>query len=665
MTLNTSSTFWRKLGLYVLTPIGALLLWNYLAGQIFLQIYSGNSDDASLITLYQYYYYYGSNHDVQKWLVLACILSAVFVGLMLKLVYTASRRSLYGEARFATDKEVKRSGLQGEDGIIVGKYKKKYLMFSGTQHVILSAPTRSGKGVGIVIPNLLNWPDSVVVLDIKKENWDYTSGFRAKYGQDCYIFDPVATNYRTHRYNPLSYISTDPNFRIDDVQKIANMFFPDVPGTDVIWTATPRSLFLGVVLFLLESPGKVVTLGQVLRETLVDGDASEYFKRSIAERASSGNPLSMTCVNALNSYCSIASDNTRSGVMTSFRSRLELWANPIVDAATSANDFDLGAVRKRRMSIYIGATPDNLDRLGPLINLLFQQLIDQNTRKLPHQDKDIKYKCLLLMDEFTAIGKIPILAKGISFIAGYWLRMMPIIQSPAQTVEVYGEAAAETFTTNHALQIIYPPKASELKTARDISEWLGYETVDGVSVSKSRHFGKKEPTESISDQRRALLLPQEITSLPEDVQLVVAERILPIVAHKIKYYADDIFIDRLKEVSPTLRKLGSKLPTQNQLESVAHSGELAADVHLLDMESHAHSVAASMAILFASTTTPPIAVTQRDATPSDIESMATRALQGFAVDFSGITPPKVGTLDVAALEAYADAHCEAAGIPTN
>ena len=93
-----------------------------------------------------------------------------------------------------------------------------------------------------------------MVLDIKQENWNLTSGYRQKYGQECYLFNPAATDYRTHRYNPLSYINTDQNFRIDDVQKIANMLFPDQAGTDVIWTATPRSFFLGVVLYLWKPP---------------------------------------------------------------------------------------------------------------------------------------------------------------------------------------------------------------------------------------------------------------------------------------------------------------------------------------------------------------------------------------------------------------------------
>lgn len=372
-----------------------------------------------------------------------------------------------------------------------------------------------------------------MVLDIKRENWDITSGYRRKYGQRCYLFNPGASDGRTHRYNPLGYISEDPGKRIDDIQKIANMIFPDVQGTDPIWTATPRSLFLGVVLFLLESPGKPVTLGQVLRETLTDGDGKDYFDKAAKDRRDCGKGLSGACVRGLQSYTSIASENTRSGIMTSFRSRLELWMNPAIDAATSDNDFDLRDLRKRKMSIFIGITPDNLERMAPLINLFFQQLVDLNTRELPSQNPDLKYTCLLLMDEFTSMGKVNILSKGISFIAGYGLRMMPIIQSPAQLTDVYGREAAETFRTNHALNIVFPPKASETESARDISEWLGYTTTKSASKSRNTEiFKRRNSSESVSDQRRALLLPQEITSLGEDAELIVLENVLPIQAKR-------------------------------------------------------------------------------------------------------------------------------------
>src|SRR5699024_3176898 len=136
-------------------------------------------------------------------------------------------RSLYGDARWASTQEIKDAGLLGNSGILVGERKGKYLMLDGNQHVMLSAPTRSGKGVSVVIPNCLHWPDSMVVLDIKQENWDITSGFRAKHGQKCYLFNPAAVDYRSHRWNPLGYISDDPAFRIDDIQKIAHFIFPD------------------------------------------------------------------------------------------------------------------------------------------------------------------------------------------------------------------------------------------------------------------------------------------------------------------------------------------------------------------------------------------------------------------------------------------------------
>ena len=665
MTLNISDNSWAKAGL----AIGGLLLvvglWAYLAGGIFMLAYDRKFEEATPLTLYQYWYHYGADTQVQKWLYIASGISLAVLLAPGLLFFAPAKQSLFGDARFAKKSEITKAGLFGEKGIIVGKLGGRYLMFEGQQHAIISAPTRSGKGVGIVIPNLLNWPESVVILDIKQENWDITSAYRRKYGQECYLFNPAAVDYRTHRYNPLSYISEDPNFRIDDVQKIGNMLFPDQPGTDVIWTATPRSLFLGVCLYLLETPGKPVTLGQVLRETLVNGDGSAYFAKIINDRAAAGNPLSGACVRGLNTYISIAAENTRSGIIGGFRSRLELWMNPLVDAATSANDFDLRDVRKKRMSIYLGVTPDNLERMAPLLNLFFQQLIDLNTRELPNQNKAIKYTCMLLMDEFTAIGKIPILSKGISYIAGYWLRMMPIIQSPAQLVEVYGKDAAQTFQTNHALQIIYPPKASETQTARDISEWLGYQTVKGISVSKSKSiFGKKTPSESASDQRRALMLPQEITSLGKTRELVVMEDVPPILANKVLYFKDPAFVDRLKAVSARLHALGSKVPTKKQLDDAIEAGELGAPVPKIDLEAHEREMGGELPVTVVA---PPqggteVVTVERPVTPDDVPNLAKLSLANFAVDFSAVEKPAVGELDEAALHAYADSLCQQAGI---
>jgi type IV secretion system protein VirD4 len=665
MTPNISENSWAKAGLIIALVLVVIGVWAYLAGGIFLMAYNHQFEEATPLTLYQYWYYYGAEKQVQTWLYIASGVSLFVILSPAALLFAPAKRSLFGDARFATRNEIKKAGLLESKGIIVGLYMNAYLMFSGSQHVIMSAPTRSGKGVGIVIPNLLTWPDSMVVLDIKQENHAITSGFRTRHGQPCYLFNPGATDYRTHRYNPLAYISDDPNFRIDDVQKIGNMLFPDQPGTDVIWTATPRSLFLGVVLYLIETPGKLVTFGQVLRESLADGDGAAHFATIINERANAGNPLSGACVRALNTFISISAENTRGGIIGGFRSRLELWMNPLVDAATSANDFDLREIRKRRMTIYLGVTPDNLERMAPLLNLFFQQLIDLNTRELPERNPALKYQCLLLPDEFTAMGKIQVLSKGISYIAAYGLRMLPIIQSPSQVVEIYGEHAAQTFTTNHALQVIFPPKASETKTAKDISEWLGYQTVKGVSESKTKGwFTKRTPSENTSDARRALLLPQEITSLGKTKEIVVVEDCPPILAKKIRYYNDHVFMDRLKSISPSLAAFGKKLPKEKQLKDIIMAGELAANVPRIDMDAHNRLTGdmGPVTVSMPKTVGTKKEIIERPITADDIPQLAKMNLADFVMDFSAVERPPAGELAEVALLAYADNLCRQAGI---
>lgn len=628
-------SFWAKTGLIFLCLLLAVFAWVYLTGGILLAFLGQDFNQASPLTAYEYWYHYSNDSYITDRLGWSASISALLLILPAIALMMPASRSLYGDARFAKSSEVKKSGLLDGEGVIVGKFNDKYLQLKGQLHVILSAPTRSGKGVGVVIPNLLAWKSSVVVLDIKQENWDITSGFRQKHGQKCFLFNPLATDYRTHKYNPLSYISSNPDFRINDIQKIGNMLFPDKPNTDVIWTATPRSFFLGVVLFLIETGGKL-TLGQVLRETLNGGDGSKYFKQAIIERAENGQPLSGECVRALNTYISIASENTRAGVITGFRSQLELWMNPIVDEATSGNDFDLTRLRKDKISIYVGVTPDNLERVAPLLNLFFQQLIDLNTRELPSQDKEIKHDCLLLMDEFTAIGKVGVLSKGISYIAGYGLRMLPIIQSPSQLVDVYGREAADTFTVNHALNIVFPPKATETQAARDISEWLGYETVKGVSTSKTKSiFEKRSPSENISDQRRALLLPQEITSLGADKAIVALENTPPIMAKKIRYFNDPIFVNRLKSVSKTLSAL-SFSQAKKQLISVIESGELAAPVPTLKLSGNSADSVIDISHFKEDLTD----TVERDITAEDIPALASKTLADFSITFPTLDIPQ-------------------------
>lgn len=538
-------------------------------------------------TWWAYWTYYGSDPAVGKRLDVSMICAAVVsYGAPIALAIAANReiRALHGAARFATAEEVERSGLLGAKGIVIGKYKGRFLLFDGQQFVILMAPTRSGKGVSTVIPNLLSWNESVVVLDVKLENYDITAGYRAKFGQEVYLFNPFSESFRTARYNPLGYVR-DGDFRVADLTAIGEVFYPS-GGKDSFFDDQARNLFVGLGLYLCETPDLPRTIGEMLRQSSGGGlPIKEYLEGIIEGREEAGNPLSAECCDALFRFVN-TSDNTRTSILASFNAPLGIWSNPIVDAATSENDFDLRDVRRRRMSIYIGITPDYLPVAGRLVNLFFSQLINLNTKVLPQADSTLKYTCLMVMDEFTAMGTVSMIAKAISYQAGYGLRLLIIVQSPAQLEDDpprgYGRQGARNIITNCAAQVLFAPR--EQQDAEAYSKMLGDETVK--SKSTSRQLDKSQRSESVSDQRRALLLPQEIKEIGQWKQIVIMENMKPILCDKIRYFDDAVFLDRLKSVSPSLAQLGKKKPKKKDLDRAIQGAELAPLPPLLDMDKH-------------------------------------------------------------------------------
>ncbi|MEK6383367.1 MAG: type IV secretory system conjugative DNA transfer family protein [Paraburkholderia tropica] len=436
--------------------------------------------------------------------------------------------------------------------LVVGVWRGRYLRFTGQQFVLLAAPARSGKGVGIVVPNLLSYPDSVVVLDIKQENFNLTAGFRCAHGHEVYLFNPFAEDGRTHRYNPLSAIS-DGVFRVGDILAIGYALYP-VGGHDDFWKDQARNLFLGIVLLLCEwhdarrvgnteVPDYPVTMGEVLRQSSGNGmPVKAYLQQALLQNR---RMLSGACVDALNRFLA-NDDKVLASILGTFNAPLTIWANPIVDAATSANDFDLRNVRRRRMSVYVGITPDHLTEAALLVNLVFSQLVNLNTRQLPQSDPELKVQCLLLMDEFTSVGKIHIIARAVAYMAGYNLRLLSIVQSVSQLESVYGRVDARTFVTNHAMQIIYAPR--EQKDANEYSEMLGTFTDRSRSVSRSNALfgGRGGSSESFSEQRRPLLLPQELKELGRDKEIILLENTKPILAERICYWRDPAFTSRLR-----------------------------------------------------------------------------------------------------------------------
>jgi len=578
--------------LAIFLAVVGFFITKYLAGILYYLANKTNPFPEVNLTTWGYYWdLYAHNVPAQKKKLQGALIAALFITFVLPALVIASlfnkKQSLHGDARFATTKEIQKSGLMGNKGILVGKYHNKYLLLGGQQFVLLAAPTRSGKGVAIVIPNLLNYSDSVVVLDLKLENFLLTSKFRAKNGQKVYLFSPFSEDLKSHKWNPFDTVSHDENFRVGEILAIGRSFYP-VTGdakTD-FWNDNANNLFLGLALYLFETEDLPVTMGEVLRQSSGKGKPIQDHIRSIIdERAQSDKPLSDTCLDALNRFLS-SPDNTLGNIISTFTSPLTIFANPIVDAATSSSDFKLEDVRRQRMSIYFGVQPNRLGDAKNLINLFYSLLIDVNLKTLPQQDSSLKYQCLVVNDEATAVGKVAKIADANSFIAGYNIRLLTIIQSIGQLEDVY-KTQTRGLVTNHALQIVYPPR--EQRDANEYSEMLGYFTFKAKSKGQSRSMAWGQGgsnSENESDQRRALMLPQELKELSQDKEIIFMENTKPIMCEKAKYFNDSAFVDRLKSVSPSMKAIKG-FPTHKQLEKIAFEDlELSIPIPDLDVKLH-------------------------------------------------------------------------------
>jgi len=444
--------------------------------------------------------------------------------------------SLHGDAKWAGEKDIKSAGLRSKTGLLMGKDNRGFLVAPGYQHALLFAPTGSGKGVGFAIPNLLFWDESCFVHDIKLENFEITSGFRREVlKQDVFLWAPADPDGRTHCYNPLDWISKKPGQMVDDVQKIANLILPE----QEFWNNEARSLFVGVTLYLLAVPDKVKSFGEVVR-TLRSDDVVYNLAVVLDTLGKKIHPVS---------YMNIAAflqkaDKERSGVVSTLNSGLELWANPLIDTATASSDFNVQEMKKRRTTVFVGLTPDNIQRLQPLLQVFYQQATEFLVRKIPDK-KEEPYGVLFMMDEFPTLGEMKQFHAGIAYFRGYNVRLFLIVQDTQQLKGIYEEHGMNTFLSNSTYRITFA--ANNVETANLISQLIGNKTVKQKSINKPKYLDLNPATRTIheSEIQRALLLPQEVIGLARDEQIILIESTPPIKTKKIFYYNESFFKRRL------------------------------------------------------------------------------------------------------------------------
>lgn len=444
--------------------------------------------------------------------------------------------------------------------VATGRYKGKLLKFRGQQFVCLAAPTRSGKGVGIIIPNLVNYRDSIVCNDIKLENFRKTAGFRASQGQDVFLFSPDGyaldevidrpkMKLRSHGWNAMSYIRRESIYRVGDILNIAAIFYPITGDRNDIWNELAGKLFKGFCLFMLDNERVnkkyPVSFPQLLKLTSPDGGLVAWMKQQIDI-----NIISEECKDEFYAFMA-APEETRGSILSNLVSPLAIFSDAVCAAATSRDDFDLREIRRKRMSIYLGVRPTNIKKFAKLLNLFWSQLIGENTQVEPDDDPTLKYQCLMVMDEFTSLGRVDIIRHSVGYTASYNMRFLIVYQTDSQLNEVtnYGREGAKTLKDNMAVKLIYPPKEVDEFT-RSVSETLGYKTVK--SFNKSRTRGKAGVTQTETPQRRALMYPQEIVELGFEMykgvglkQIILMENMRPFIADKIIYFDDPAFLSRV------------------------------------------------------------------------------------------------------------------------
>jgi type IV secretion system protein VirD4 len=459
----------------------------------------------------------------------------------------------YGSSRWATKAEVEEAALFGAAGVFLGRLGSRYLRHDGPEHVMAFAPTRSGKGVGLVIPTLLSWTGSAVIHDIKGENWQLTAGWRAKFSH-CLLFNP--TDSRSARYNPLLEVRKGPD-EVRDVQNIADILVDPEGALErrSHWEKTSHSLLVGAILHVLYAEGEK-TLARVATFLSDPQRSFAYTLRRMMGTNHLGTPeqprvhpvVASAAREVLNK-----SENERSGVLSTAMSFLGLYRDPTVAVATSACDWRITDLvdAERPVSLYLVIPPSDISRTKPLVRLVLNQIGRRLTERLEGDPaKRRKHQLLMMLDEFPALGRLDFFETALAFMAGYGIRAYLIAQSLNQISKAYGENNA--ILDNCHVRIAF--SSNDERTAKRISDALGTAT----ELRSMRNYAGNRLAPWLShvmvsrqETARPLLTPGEVMQLPPTDELVLVSGLSPIRAKKLRYYEDRNFTSRVAP-APTL-----------------------------------------------------------------------------------------------------------------
>jgi type IV secretion system protein VirD4 len=478
----------------------------------------------------------------------------VAIGMSLWRAREAKAVTTYGSARWANEAEIRSAGLLGSDGVFLGRFGREYLRHNGPEHVLCFAPTRSGKGVGLVIPTLLTWPGSAIVHDIKGENWRLTAGWRSRFGR-ALLFDP--TNPDSAAYNPLLEVRRGPS-EVRDVQNIADVLV-DPDGSIERrnhWEKTSHALLVGAILHVLyaEKDKTLAGVANFLSDPQRPIEATLTAMMRIHHLGDRPHPVVSSAARELLNK----SENERSGVLSTAMSFLGLYRDPIVARVTSRCDWKIADLIEQNApaTLYLVVPPSDISRTKPLARLVLNQIGRRLTEELESNRR--RHRLLLMLDEFPALGRLDFFESALAFMAGYGLKSFLIAQSLNQIEKAYGPN--NSILDNCHVRVSFA--TNDERTARRVSDALGTAT----EIRDSRNYAGHRLSPwlghlmvSRQETARPLLTPGEVMQLPVVDEIVLVSGLPPIRARKARYYEDQQLKGRI--VSPPATSVSWKSHT--------------------------------------------------------------------------------------------------------
>ena len=451
-------------------------------------------------------------------------------------LFRKDRGDSHGSARFASKAE--RKAFQSEDGLLIGRDigTGKLMRYDGPAHLLTPAPTRAGKGIGTVIPNLLTVPRSVLVIDPKGENAKIAGEARMRFGA-VHILDPFGvTGLPTSAYNPLGRLSAESLDLGEDAASLSEALVMDPPGqqSDAHWNEEAKALLSGLIMFAVAHEDQDrKTLATVREYLTLPPEKFRALLELMQDSAAAGGLIARAANRFLGK-----SDREAASVMSSAQRHTHFLDSPRIVAATARSDFQFSALRHDLTSIFLVLPPNRLDAYSRWLRLLVAQALQDIARDAEAAQAGaarLKQPALFLLDEFAALGRLEAVERAMGLMAGYGLQLWPILQDMSQLRDLYG-ARANTFVANAG--VLQTFGVNDFETAKWLSQSMGKETI-GYQTESQRPGDIATTTQHIA--ARDLMTPDEIMQIDPSVQLLRVQGKPVIIANKLRYFADREF----------------------------------------------------------------------------------------------------------------------------